>query len=150
MSIPNEVKAGVEAMPKLSESDIGCLIAPSSVALSKEYLEEISVILKEQCRVIYEAGYRPNECVGIIRLDFQPLMIRLDFQPFMMAMEKKLQEKDKDYGERLWVDCPIEILENHLLAEIQEWLKDKNKSELVDIANLCAMLHTRQVMEILG
>lgn len=73
-------------------------------------------------------------------------MIRQDFDPFLMAMEKKLQEHDGDYG-KSWLDCSVEYLEGHLLSEILEWIKDRDKSELVDIANLCAMLHTRLIMD---
>lgn len=74
-------------------------------------------------------------------------------QDFAEAMEKKLAEKDAEYG-TTWTTCSIEFLYDRLMREIEEFKEEyhgvpvfieteESIKELVDIANVAMMLYHR-------
>lgn len=84
---------------------------------------------------------------------------RLEIEMFAVAMDVKLDKKQKEYGDS-WKTCDIEFLRDRLMGEFKEWhdgqynataivgrsvggiISDERK-ELVDIANICMMLWNR-------
>ena len=68
------------------------------------------------------------------------------FNRFVESMKLKLDLNQEEKGDS-WIDCNINYLENKLLEEIGEYLDEsrhgKKSQELVDIANMCMMLHHR-------
>jgi len=67
---------------------------------------------------------------------------------FVMYMNNKLDENEEKKGNS-WASCDLQFLLDKLDEEIQEF-KDEPKplakaEELVDVANICMMLHHRYV-----
>jgi len=62
---------------------------------------------------------------------------------FAEEMESKLVQNDYKGG---WAPqtCSIDFLEKKLLEEVLEYVKDRKKEELPDIANMAMMLWQRQ------
>lgn len=69
---------------------------------------------------------------------------------FIKKMRQKLILRYEKYGNS-WVDCDIIFLENKLFEEINEYLNeqryDRKSEELIDIANVCMMLHHRHLFK---
>ena len=77
------------------------------------------------------------------------LEIDNDVGMLVMAMESTLKRHEKAKGDS-WKTCDIKFLENKLEEEYLEWAGNKDKHELVDIANICMMLFNRKLWEIQG
>lgn len=67
---------------------------------------------------------------------------------FIEKMRRKLNSKQEKNNDS-WVICDIDYLENKLFEEINEYLEDsrhgRKSEELIDIANVCMMLHHRHL-----
>lgn len=70
---------------------------------------------------------------------------------FVELMKLKLDLNQEKKGDS-WITCDIEFLEDKLGEELEEYLKTKNDAqfyrsaqELVDVANICMMLHHRYI-----
>ena len=69
--------------------------------------------------------------------------MRKELEQFAKAMELKLCEKDPEYGDS-WKTMPVGELLDRLRMEIEEFhFNPEDKSELIDIANVCMMIWYR-------
>ena len=73
-----------------------------------------------------------------------------EFAEFFKAMSAKMQIKSRQYGET-WKDketighVPMDkFLKIRLRGEFEEWIRSGDVKELVDVANLCAMIYCRE------
>jgi len=70
--------------------------------------------------------------------------IRPELREFVSAMEQKMAEKDKEYGDS-WKSVHGDLLYRKFAEEVAEFEDNPtDTSELVDIANVCMMLWKRQ------
>ena len=67
--------------------------------------------------------------------------VRDDLKDFCLAMEAKLREHDAEKGNS-WKDVPIDYLREKFKEEFDE-CGGVDKSEFVDMANICMMLWNR-------
>ena len=70
-----------------------------------------------------------------------------DVWMFAMSMQATMRKHQKKKGDS-WKDCDIVYLENKLVEEIEEYQKDYEPHELVDIANMCMMLWNRKMWKL--
>lgn len=74
-----------------------------------------------------------------------PLTAKKEVLNFARTMNTKLKLCDVKKGDS-WKTCGIEFLYKKLFEEIAEWEDGEYMDELVDIANICLLLHERNIM----
>lgn len=72
-----------------------------------------------------------------------------DVEIFASFMDSVLNRNQKEKGDS-WKTISIDDLDMKLQEEISEYNQSKDKSELVDIANVCMMLFLRKAEMIWG
>ena len=73
--------------------------------------------------------------------------MRPGVQAFAEAMEAKLAKNEGKGGWALENGCSLDFLFRRLRQELKEYSESDNPEELVDIANFCMMLWTRQTLK---
>jgi len=72
--------------------------------------------------------------------------LREDIQPFVEAMLDELERHYPEKGDS-WKTMDLYALELILSTHVSEWYnknKTNDKEDLIDLANLCAMVHNRK------
>jgi hypothetical protein len=64
---------------------------------------------------------------------------------FAQRMNEKFLTRKERYGNS-WMDCDVQLLHNKLDEEIEEFKKNKDPKELIDISNVAMMLYHRMTM----
>jgi len=68
------------------------------------------------------------------------------FIPFFEAMEAEYERHHPEKGDS-WKTCDRAYLENEVVRLSQVFVRTHDPSELIDIANMCAMAWTRSCKE---
>jgi len=68
--------------------------------------------------------------------------MRDEILDFAKEMDKTMNRHQVSKGDS-WKTCEISFLKNKLGEEYEEFIETVRPSELIDIANICMMLHHR-------